>query len=129
MKVKRERERGKFGGPGRKEGGNCRQTLKKKIQKSNCLQENLDLFIASIYMKSRKVLKERIQVVCCPCYGKGEHLEREVVKITKVTTRQHEGSPQVHSLCLYRKKDPQSESLETLKSPSSSSLVGSPFCW
>ena len=40
--------RGKFGGAGRKEDGNCRRTL--KIQKSNCLQENLDPFIASIYM-------------------------------------------------------------------------------
>ena len=80
-------------------------------------------------MKSRKVLKERIRVVCCPCYGKGEHLEREVVKIAKVTTRRHEGSPQAHSLCLYHKKDPQPESPETPKSPSSSSLVGSPFRW
>ena len=43
---------------GGKEDGNCRRTL--KIQKSNCLQENLDPFIASIYMKSRKILKERI---------------------------------------------------------------------
>ena len=125
MKVKGEGERGKFGGPGRKEGGNCRQT----IQKSNCLQENLNIFITSIYMKSRKVLKERMQVVCCLCYGKGEHPEREVVKIVEVTTSQHEGSLQVHSLCLYRKKDPQPESLETLKSPSSFSLVGSPFHW
>ena len=40
--------KGKFGGVGRKEDGNCRRTL--KIQKSDCLQENLDPFIASIYM-------------------------------------------------------------------------------
>ena len=51
MKIKGG-ERGKFDGAGRKEDGNCRQTLnfKKKIQKSNCLQENLDPFIVSIYM-------------------------------------------------------------------------------
>ena len=45
MKVKGGK--GKFGGAGRKEDGNCR-TL--KIQKSDCLQESLDPFIASIYM-------------------------------------------------------------------------------
>ena len=101
----------------------------RQFKKSNCLQENVNIFITSIYMKSRKVLKERIRVVCCLCYGKGEHLEREVVKIVEVTTRRHEGSLQVHSLCLYHKKDPQPESLETLKSPSSFSLVGSPFHW
>ena len=48
MKIKRRGGRGKFGGAGRKEDGNCRRTL--KIQKSSCLQENLDPFIASIYM-------------------------------------------------------------------------------
>ena len=92
MKVKRG-GKGKFGGAGRKEVGNCR-----KIQKSDNLPGNLDPFIASIYMKSSKILKERIQVVCCPCYGKGEHPEREVMKIAKVTTRGGEGSPQAHSL-------------------------------
>ena len=46
MKV--TRGRGKFGRAGRKEDGNCRRTL--KIQKSDCLRENLDPFIASIYM-------------------------------------------------------------------------------
>ena len=47
---------GKFGGDWEKRGwrlqkedGNCR-----KIQKSDYLLGNLDLFIASIYMKSRK---------------------------------------------------------------------------
>ena len=49
------------------------------------------------------------------------------MKIAKVTTRGHEGSPQVHSLYLCRKRDPQPESQETPKS--SSSLVGSPFRW
>ena len=34
MKIKRGR--GKFGGAGRKEDGNCRRTL--KIQKSDCLK-------------------------------------------------------------------------------------------
>ena len=37
MKTKRGGRRRKFGGVGRKEGGNCRQT----IQKSSCLQEKL----------------------------------------------------------------------------------------
>ena len=32
-------------------------------------------FIASIYMESRKVLKERMQIVCCLRYGKGEYPE------------------------------------------------------
>ena len=63
--------------------------------------------------------------------AKGKYPEREVVKIVKVTTRRRERGPRAHSLCLYRKKDPQPESLETLKSPSSSSfsLVGSLFRW
>ena len=39
------------------------------------LQRNLNIFIASIYMESRKVLKERMRVVCCLCYGKGEYLK------------------------------------------------------
>ena len=51
------------------------------------------------------------------------------MKTVEVTTREHEGSPQVHSRCLCHKRDPQPESQETLKSPSSSSLVGSPFRW
>ena len=104
--------------------GNC-----SKIQKSDNLPGNLDPFIASIYMRSRKILKERIRVVCCPCCSKGEHPEREVVKIAKVTTRGHKGSPQVHSLCPCHRRDPQPESQETLKSPSSFSLVGSLFRW
>ena len=45
------------------------------------------------------MLKERKQVVCCSCYARGEHLEREVVKTAKATTRGHEGSPQAHSMC------------------------------
>ena len=61
--------------------------------------------------------------------AKGEYPEKEVVKIVEVTTRRREGSPQAHSLCLYRKKDPKPESLGTLKLPSSFSLVGSPFHW
>ena len=81
-------------------------------------------------MESRKVLKERMQIVCCLCYGKGEYPEREVVQIVEVTTRWRERSPRAHSLCLNRKKDPQPESLGTLKlSFSSASLVGSPSHW
>ena len=78
-------------------------------------------------MESRKVLKERMRIVCCLCYGKGA--EKEVVQIVEVTTRGCERSPRVHSLCLNRKKDPQPESLGTLKLSSSSSLVGSPSHW
>ena len=80
-------------------------------------------------MESRKVLKERMQTVCCLHYGKGEYPEEEVVQIVEVTTRGHERSPQAHSLCLNRKKDPQPESLGTPKLSSSSSLVGSPSRW
>ena len=61
---------------------------------------------------------------------KVKYPEREVVKIVEVTTRRHERSPRAHSLCLYHRRDPQPESQETLKSPSSSfSPVGSPFRW
>ena len=124
MEAKGGEVKGKFGGAGRKDVRNC-----SKIQNSDNLPENLDPFIASKYMRSRKILKERIQVVCCPCRGKREHLEREVVKIVKVTTRGHEESPQVHSLCPCRRRDPQPGSQETPKSPSSFSLVSSPFHW
>ena len=93
------------------------------------MQRNLNTFIASIYMESRKVLKERMRIVCRLCYGKGEYPEEEVVQIVEVTTRGRERSPRVHSLCLNRKKDPQPESLGTLKLSSSSSLVGSPSHW
>ena len=76
------------------------------------------------------MLKGKIRVVCCPCYDKSEHPEGEVLEIVKFTTRGHEGSPRAHSLCLYCRRDPQPESQETLKSPSSSfSPVGSPFRW
>ena len=92
-------------------------------------KENLNLFIASIYMESRKVLKERMRIVCGLRYGKGEYPEKEVVQVVEVTTRWRERSPRAHSSCLYHKKDPQPESLGTLKSPSSSSLVGSLFHW
>ena len=74
-------------------------------------------------MESRKVLKERMRIVCCLCYGKGEYLEEEVM------SRGCERSPWVHSLCLNHKKDPQLESLGTLKISASSSLEGSPSHW
>ncbi len=80
-------------------------------------------------MESRNVLKERMQIVSCLCYGKRSISREEVVKTVEVTTKRCERSPRVHSLCLNRKKDPQPESLGTLKLPSSSSLVGSPFHW
>ena len=80
-------------------------------------------------MENRKVLKERMQIVCCLRYNKGEYPGKEVVQIMEVTTRGHEGSPRVHSLCLNRKKDPQPESPGTLKLSSSFSLEGSPSHW
>ena len=80
-------------------------------------------------MESRKVLKERMQIVCCLRNGEGEYPGKEVMQIVEATTRGHERSPQVHSLCLNRKKDPQPESPGTLKLSSSSSLVGSPSHW
>ena len=80
-------------------------------------------------MESRKVLKERMRIVCCLCYGKGEYPEEEVMQIVEVTTRGCEQSPRAHSLCLNHKKDPQPESLGTLKLSSSSSLEGSPSHW
>ena len=80
-------------------------------------------------MESRKVLKERMRIVCCLCNGKGEYPGKEVVQIVEATTRGRGRSPQVHSLCLNRKKDPQPESPGTLKLSSSSSLVGSPSRW
>ena len=80
-------------------------------------------------MESRKELKERMRIVCCLRYGKGEYPEKEVVQIVEVTTRWHERSPRVHLLCLNHEKDPQPENLGTLKLSSSSSLVGSPSHW
>ena len=103
----------------------CTEKLKYYI----VLQRNLNTFIASIYMESRKVLKERMRIVCHLRYGKGEYPEEKVVQTVEVTTKGRERSPQVHSLCLNRKKDPQPESLGTLKLSSSSSLVGSPSRW
>ena len=80
-------------------------------------------------MESRKVLKERMRIVCCLCYGKGEYPEKEVVQMMEVTTRWRKRSPRAHLLCLNREKDPQPENLGTLKLSSSSSLVGSPSHW
>ena len=80
-------------------------------------------------MENRKVLKERMRIVCCLHYGKGEYPGREVVQIVELTTRGRERSPQVHSLCLNHKKDPQPESPGTLKLSSSFSLEGSPSHW
>ena len=80
------------------------------------MQSNLKIFIASIYMNSRKVLKEGMRVICCLyMMAKGEHPEEEVMQLVEVTTRWHEGSSQTHSLCLNHEKDPQPESLETLR--------------
>ena len=69
-----------------KEDENCRQIIKKiqvvcteKLKHYIVLQRNLKTFIASIYMESRKALKERMRIVCCLCYGKGEYPEEEVM--------------------------------------------------
>ena len=67
-------------------------------------------------MNSRKALKEGMRVISCLyMMAKGEHPEEEVMQLVEVTTRWHEGSSQVHSLCLSHEKDPQPESLETQK--------------
>ena len=100
-----------------------------KLKRYIALQGNLNTFIASIYMESRKVLKERMRIVCCLCYGKGEYPEKEVMQMVEVTTRLHKRSPRAHLLCLNREKDPQPENLGTLKLFSSSSQVGSPSHW
>ena len=80
-------------------------------------KSNLKIFIASIYINSRKALKEGMRVISCLYIydGKGEHPEEEVMQLVEVTTRWHEGSSQAHSLCLNHEKDPQPESLETLR--------------
>ena len=51
-----------------------------------------------------------MRMVCCLHYGKGKYLGREVVQIMEVTTRGRERRPQIHSLCLNRKKGLQPES-------------------
>ena len=51
------------------------------------------------------------------------------MQVMEVTTRGHERNPQIHSLCLNRKKDLQPESPGTLKLSSSFSLEGSPSHW
>ena len=75
-------------------------------------------------MERRKVLKEKMQIVCCLRYGKGEYPGKEVMQMVEVTTRWRKRSPRVHLLCLNCEKDPQLENLGTLKLSSSSSLVG-----
>ena len=52
-----------------REDKNCRHIIKnsrfKKPKNYIVLQRNLKIFIASIYMNSRKVLKEGMRIVCC----------------------------------------------------------------
>ena len=120
------------------EDGNCRHTLKNSRFKLFAQKNsNITLFcernLKHIYYKylhgEWKSTKERMRMVCCLRYGKGEYPGREVVQIMEGTTRGREGSPQVHSLCLNCKKDPQPESPGTLKLSSSFSLEGSPSHW
>ena len=120
------------------EDGNCRHTLKNSRFKLFAQKNsNITLFcegnLKHIYCKylhgEWKSTKERMRMVCCLRYGKGEYPGREVVQIMEGTTRGCEGSPQVHSLCLNRKKDPQPESPGTLKLSSSFFLQGSPSHW
>ena len=67
-------------------------------------------------MNSRKSTKRRNASNLLSIYdGKGEHPEEEVMQLVEVTTRWREGSSQTHSLCLNHEKDPQPESLETLR--------------
>ena len=93
------------------------------------MQGNLNIFIASIYMESEKVLKRKNANSVMPMSWQGEYPEKEDVQIVEVTTRWRERSPRAHSLCLNCKKDPQPESLGTLKLSFSSSLVGSLSHW
>ena len=123
----------------KEEDESCRYTLKNSrfklfAQKNSnitlfCERNLKNTFIASIYTENRKVLKERMRMVCCLHYGEGKYPGREVVQIMEVTTRGHERRPQIHSLCLNRKKDLQPESPGTLKLSSSFSLEGSPSRW
>ena len=51
-----------------REDKSCRHIIKNfRLKPKNYifLQRNLKTFIASIYMNSRKVLKERMRIVCC----------------------------------------------------------------
>ena len=120
------------------EDGNCRHALKNSRFKLFAQKNsNITLFcernLKHIYCKylhgEWKSTRERMQMVCCLRYGKGEYPGREVVQIMEDTTRGCEGSPQVHSLCLNSKKDPQPESPGTLKLSSSFSLEDSPSHW
>ena len=80
------------------------------------MQRNLKTFIASIYMNSRKVQKGKNANSLLSIYdGEGEHLGEEVMQIVEITTRWRGESPQTHLRCLNREKDPQPESLETLR--------------
>ena len=61
----------KFGGTGGKDRIQIADTklklldLKPKKKKYIVLQSNLKIFITSIHMNSRKVLKEGMRVICC----------------------------------------------------------------
>ena len=66
--------RGKEGGESlvelerEREDENCRHIIKNsrlKLNITSFCKENLKIFIASTYMNSRKVLKERMRTVCC----------------------------------------------------------------
>ena len=66
-------ERRKFGGVERRgwelqTENSTTKLFASKTQKLNCLQRHLNIFIASIYMENRKLLKERMRIVCCLCY-------------------------------------------------------------
>ena len=117
---------------------NCRHTLKHSRFKLFAQKNsNITLFcernLKHIYCKylhgERKSTKERMRMVCCLRYGEGEYLGREVVQIMEVTTRGHERSPQIHSVCLNHKKDLQPGSPGTQKLSTSFSLEGSPSHW
>ena len=47
--------------------------------------------------------------------GKDGHPEEEVMQKVEITTRWREESPRTRSQCLNHEKDPQPESLETLR--------------
>ena len=76
MKMKRRGGRGGgFGGTGKNlelqtDNPKFKLFAQKNLNIKLFWQGNLSIFIASIYMESRKALKERMRMVCCPCYGK-----------------------------------------------------------
>ena len=101
-----------------------------KTQKLSCFAEKFEDIYCKYLHEQWKSTKGRNANSLLSIYGdKGGHPEEEVMQLVEVTTRWREGSPRTHSRCRSRKRDPQPESLGTLKLSSSSFLEGSPSHW